>query len=231
MHRDHSWKKMTQETRQADILRPACKEIIRIETVERIPELMRRAFAVATSGRPGPVVVDIPEDVKWHGGVRRQLHGARRRPFRSRPALPRRREIDCRSRGIIAASRAPMIRAGGGIHWRTPPKRNRLRHAFNIPSPTPYRQGRDPLLRSAQRGLFGRYDRIANALIEDADLILAIAASWGDRHRALDGAGGGQDHHRPRQRGGGVRPRRPAGAGALDATPSSALKYCTRREP
>src|SRR6266850_1099229 len=65
-HRDHSWKNMTQESRQMDILRPASKEIIRIESVQRIPELMRRAFAVATTGRPGPVVVDVPEDV-CHG--------------------------------------------------------------------------------------------------------------------------------------------------------------------
>jgi len=62
-HRLHSWKNMTQESRQTEILRPACKELIRIERVERIPELMRRAFSVATAGRPGPVVVDVPEDV------------------------------------------------------------------------------------------------------------------------------------------------------------------------
>ena len=54
---------MTQESRQIEILRPACKELIRIEAIHRIPELMRRAFAVATTGRPGPVVVDVPEDI------------------------------------------------------------------------------------------------------------------------------------------------------------------------
>ena len=53
-HRAHSWKNMTQECRQTEILRPAVKELIRIELTSRIPELMRRAFAVATSGRPGP---------------------------------------------------------------------------------------------------------------------------------------------------------------------------------
>ena len=65
-HRDHAWKNMTQESRQSEILRPACKELIRIETVARIPELVRRAFAVATAGRPGPVVLAVPEDVA-HG--------------------------------------------------------------------------------------------------------------------------------------------------------------------
>src|SRR4029077_4686470 len=64
--RAHSWKNMTQECRQTEILRPAAKELIGVELTSRIPELMRRAFAVATSGRPGPVVLDVPEDV-CHG--------------------------------------------------------------------------------------------------------------------------------------------------------------------
>ena len=65
-NRDHAWKNMTQEARQVEILRPAVKELIRVEATKRIPELVRRAFAVATSGRPGPVVLDVPEDV-CHG--------------------------------------------------------------------------------------------------------------------------------------------------------------------
>ena len=62
-NREHAWKNMTQECRQVDILTPAVKELIRIESGKRIPELVRRAFAVATSGRPGPVILDVPEDV------------------------------------------------------------------------------------------------------------------------------------------------------------------------
>ena len=65
-NRAHSWKNMTQECRQVEILRPAVKELIRVEQTSRIPELLRRAFAVATSGRPGPVLLDVPEDV-CHG--------------------------------------------------------------------------------------------------------------------------------------------------------------------
>ncbi len=65
-NRAHSWKNMTQECRQTEILRPAVKELIRIELTQRIPELTRRAFAVATAGRPGPVLLDVPEDV-CHG--------------------------------------------------------------------------------------------------------------------------------------------------------------------
>src|SRR5207244_13656622 len=65
-NRRHSWKNMTQECRQAEILKPAVKELIRVEDTSRIPELTRRAFAVATSSRPGPVLLDVPEDV-CHG--------------------------------------------------------------------------------------------------------------------------------------------------------------------
>ena len=62
-NRQHAWKNMTQECRQTEILRPAVKDLIRVEHPARIPELVRRAFAVATTGRAGPVVLDIPEDV------------------------------------------------------------------------------------------------------------------------------------------------------------------------
>src|SRR5215471_5180452 len=65
-NREHAWKNMTQETRQLDVLRPIVKEVIRVEAIQRVPEHMRRAFAVATSGRPGPVVIDVPEDIA-HG--------------------------------------------------------------------------------------------------------------------------------------------------------------------
>ncbi len=56
-HRDHSWKNMTQEIRQVDALRPLCKELIRIESIRRVPELTRRAFAVARQ--------DVPARSSW----------------------------------------------------------------------------------------------------------------------------------------------------------------------
>src|SRR5882757_9630863 len=39
-NRDHAWKNMTQEARQTEILKPACKELIRVEATKRIPELV-----------------------------------------------------------------------------------------------------------------------------------------------------------------------------------------------
>src|SRR3954464_1619259 len=117
-HRLHSWKNMTQESRQTEILRPACKELIRIERVERIPELMRRAFAVATSGRPGPVVVDVPEDI-CHATLPFEDEDFAANPaheaapsLRCRPA----RASTARAAAFLAEARRPLVLAGGGVH-------------------------------------------------------------------------------------------------------------------
>src|SRR5947209_14113420 len=65
-NRAHSWKNMTQECRQAEILRPAVKELIRVEQTSQVPELSLRAFATASHYIPAPRLLDVPEDV-CHG--------------------------------------------------------------------------------------------------------------------------------------------------------------------
>ena len=60
-HRAHSWKNMTQEAHQADILRPASKEVIRVEMIERLPELVRRALHGSDDGgAPGRSWLIVP---------------------------------------------------------------------------------------------------------------------------------------------------------------------------
>jgi acetolactate synthase-1/2/3 large subunit len=183
-HRDHSWKNMTQESRQVEILRPACKELIRIEAIQRIPELMRRAFAVATTGRPGPVVVDVPEDVA-HG--MHELEAAEfyvNANYQQAPALrcrPDGSSIEKAARMIRAAKR-PIVLAGGGVHLSgAAGELTAFAHALNIPvAHTLTGKGaiacNDPL----SAGLFGRYDRIANGLIAESDLILVVGCKLGE---------------------------------------------------
>jgi len=117
-NRDHSWKNMTQESRQTEILRPACKELIRVESTKRIPELVRRAYAVATAGRPGPVVLDIPEDVAHgeHAFITTDFApdaATLRAP--SRRARPDARDVE-RAAGLLARAARPVLLVGGGIH-------------------------------------------------------------------------------------------------------------------
>jgi acetolactate synthase-1/2/3 large subunit len=183
-NRDHSWKNMTQESRQSEILRPACKELIRVERIGRVPELVRRAFAVATSGRPGPVVVDVPEDVAH------DQHEFRPSDFALDPgtdAAPSRRArpdpaaIEHAAR-LFAAAKQPLILVGGGIH---------LSQAYGPLQDFAEAQGA-PVAHSISgkgaiacshklsAGLFGRYSRIANDLIAACDLLLVVGCKLGE---------------------------------------------------
>ena len=66
-NRAHSWKNMTQECRQVEILRPAVKELMRVEQDEPgSPTVAPRLRGGDIGPWPGPVLVDVPEDV-CHG--------------------------------------------------------------------------------------------------------------------------------------------------------------------
>ncbi|WKA26480.1 thiamine pyrophosphate-binding protein [Bradyrhizobium roseum] len=183
-HREHSWKNMTQESRQIDILRPACKEIIRIEVVQRIPELLRRAFAVATTGRPGPVVIDVPEDV-CHG-----TFGFDDSDFAANPGNRAAPSLRCRPDGravvraakLIREARRPIILAGGGVHLSGAAHAlTSFARTLNIPvAHTMTGKGAIPCSDPLSAGLFGRYDRIANSLIEESDLLVVIGCKLGE---------------------------------------------------
>ncbi|RMH52815.1 MAG: thiamine pyrophosphate-binding protein [Alphaproteobacteria bacterium] len=183
-HRDHAGRNMTQETDQVAILRPACKALIRVEAVHRIPEAVARAFAVATSGRPGPVVVDLPEDV-CHG-----LHGFAEGDFAADPALQAAPSLRCRperaaverAAALLARAERPLILAGGGVHIsRAWAELTALAEAHAIPvAHTMTGKGAIACSSPLNAGLFGRYDRIANRLIEEADCLLVVGCKLGE---------------------------------------------------
>ncbi|MFT4184729.1 MAG: thiamine pyrophosphate-binding protein [Rhizobium sp.] len=78
-----------------------------IDDAARIPEFVTRAFSVATSGRPGPVVLTLPEDM-----LRDEVEAPPARPYTPVPAHPGRAQIDDLHRRLIAAER-PMVILGG----------------------------------------------------------------------------------------------------------------------
>jgi acetolactate synthase I/II/III large subunit len=183
-HRDHSWKNMTQESRQIDILRPAVKELLRIETPARIPEMMRRAFAVATTGRPGPVVVDVPEDV-CHA-----LHGFEEGDFDANPIYQASPALRCRpdtagvalAARMLASAKRPLLLAGGGVHLSGAASAlASFAASLNLPvAHTMTGKGAIACTSPLSAGLFGRYDRIANALIAEADLLVVLGCKLGE---------------------------------------------------
>jgi acetolactate synthase I/II/III large subunit len=183
-NRAHSWKNMTQECRQTEILRPAVKELIRVELTSRIPESLRRAFAVATSGRPGPVLLDVPEDV-CHGE-----HDFASEDFAIDPTTlsaparrirPDRADI-ARAAALLAGAKRPLIVVGGGIHLSAS---HQVLLAFaeaqSIPvAHTMSGKGGIACTHPLSVGLFGRYSRIANELIEASDCLLVIGCKLGE---------------------------------------------------
>jgi len=183
-NRAHSWKNMTQECRQVEILKPAVKELIRVEMTSRIPELVRRAFAVATSGRPGPVLLDVPEDVA-HG-----THDFAAEDFvvdeatlkaPARRIHPDHADIE-RAAKLIAKAKRPLLLTGGGIHlseaWDA---LTRFAEAQSIPvAHTMSGKGGIACANPLNVGLFGRYSRIANDLIEASDCLIVVGCKLGE---------------------------------------------------
>lgn len=183
-HRAHSWKNMTQESRQNEILRPAAKELIRIEQIERIPELISRAFAVATSGRPGPVVVDVPEDITHDTHVFDMEEFEVDQTFAQMPSLrarPARADL-AEAAAMLAASERPMMLCGGGVHISgAADEVTKLAEALNMPvGHTLTGKGSIACTHDLSAGLFGRYDRIANDLIDQADTLLVVGCKLGE---------------------------------------------------
>jgi acetolactate synthase-1/2/3 large subunit len=183
-NRAHSWKNMTQEARQLDILRPAVKDLLRVETIQRAPELVRRAFEVATTGRPGPVVVSVPEDIA-HG-----THGFEESDFVADPRYQAAPALRCRPArddlakavALLARARRPLILAGGGVHISgacDALAAFAAAHAIPV-AHTMTGKGAIACTDPLSAGLFGRYDRIANALIAESDLLLVIGCKLGE---------------------------------------------------
>ena len=183
-HRDHAGKNMTQETEQVQILRPACKDLIRVEATHRLPEAIRRAFAVATSGRPGPVCVVVPEDVA-HG-----THAFTPDEFTADPIHTAMPALRCRpdaqsvsnAAKMLSEAARPMMLVGGGIHisqaWE---QVSDLAEKAGMPvAHTLTGKGAIACTHPLSAGLFGRYDRIANDMISQSDCLLVVGCKLGE---------------------------------------------------
>ncbi len=183
-NREHSWKNMTQEARQIEVLRPVVKEVIRVEMTRRVPEHVRRAFAVATSGRPGPVLLDVPEDVA-HGE-----HDFEAADFwidpgtlmaQSRRTRPDRADVS-RAAELLANADRPLILAGGGIHISgAHGALALLAEGQGMPvAHTMSGKGAIACSHPLSAGVFGRYSRIANELVAEADVLLVVGCKLGE---------------------------------------------------
>ena len=86
---------------------PLAKWVTQIDMTERVPELLNQAFQVATSGRPGPVVVALPEDM-----LRETAAAAVVGPYRAVRAHPGAQDL-AELRRLLAAAERPIVLVGG----------------------------------------------------------------------------------------------------------------------
>ena len=177
-----------QEAPVSAIMGAVAKHIFLVTDPARLEDTMRSAFELARTGRPGPVVVDIPKDVQnWEGDFKGSgslpLAGYRRRLATvtenrlSKHACERFYEM-------LARSERPLIYAGGGVinSNATKPMR-RLANEFGIPVTTTLMAlGASDTMHDLALHMLGMHGiASANYAVEDCDFLIAIGARFDDR--------------------------------------------------
>lgn len=174
----------TQESAQLAMVAPTVKEAIRVDRIERVPELVRHAYTVATAGRPGPVLLNVSENVA-HGSFEFPVDDLRIEP--AAVELPGRRgrgdPADVESVAtLLAGAERPLILAGGGIHLSGAYEELlALAEGFELPVATTISgKGSISERHRLALGVFGRYSRTANDAIAAADALLVVGCKLGE---------------------------------------------------
>lgn len=184
----HQEVNLHQDADQFQIFRPFCKRVYRVDNVRDLPRIVERAFHLAQSGRPGPVLVDVPMDI-FSADLEIDA-------FATTPPEIAKSGLDpataARIVDALATSRRPVLYAGGGVlSARATQELQALAEALQVPvAHTLMGKGclphEHPLL-LGQSGFWGT--PIANEKCRTADLIVAIgtrlaeanSSSWDPR--------------------------------------------------
>ncbi len=173
-----------QETDMSGISRPIVKHSFMIRSPEEIPQTIKKAFYLATTGRPGPVVIDIPKDMT---NPNEQFPYSYPDKVKLRSYTPAGRGHSGQIRkavSVLLAARRPIIYAGGGtIHGAAPALLTELAHLLNYPVTNTLMglgafPGNDRQF-VGMLGMHGTYE--ANCAMHDSDVILALGARFDDR--------------------------------------------------
>lgn len=168
-----------QELDFAAFFGPTAKWAARIDDAARIPEYIARAYATAISGRPGPVVLALPEDM-LSDAVPEAL---RPRPFVNRPAQAPCPDAMQAMMAMIADAAAPVAIIGGA-GWNAKAREHFQLFAERLGLPVATAFRRQDAISPASRVWAGNLGYGPNpALVErvtDADLILAVGARLGE---------------------------------------------------
>ncbi len=173
-----------QEADTVGITRPCSKHNWLVKDTETLAETIHQAFHIATSGRPGPVLVDIPKDVQFASA-----------PYKTRAKSPTghynprvKGDLDEITRAVEAFERAerPVIYSGGGVINSGVASSQMLRElvaATNAPiTSTLMGLGAYPASGENWLGMLGMHGtEEANLAMHDCDFMLCVGARFDDR--------------------------------------------------
>ena len=173
-----------QECDTVGITRPCTKHNWLVKDVNKLAATLHEAFHVATTGRPGPVVVDIPKDVQFAKGIYTPPQMAPRTSYQ--PKVQGDLERVKEAVALMANARRPVIYSGGGVINSGPEASHLLRElvelsGFPITS-TLMGLGAYPASGPNWLGMLGMHGTYeANLAMHDCDVMICIGARFDDR--------------------------------------------------
>ena len=173
-----------QETDMIGVSRPIVKHSFLVQKAEDIPEIVKKAFHIATTGRPGPVVIDVPKDLtdpnyKFDFDYPQKINIRSYKPAKTGDP----KQINKAVKLILEAKR-PVIYSGGGVIQNdASAELTKFAKLLQFPV-TNTLMGLGAFPGTDERflgmlGMHGTYE--ANMAIHNADLIIAVGARFDDR--------------------------------------------------
>ncbi|MCK5727886.1 MAG: acetolactate synthase 3 large subunit [Methylococcales bacterium] len=173
-----------QEVDMVGITRPCVKHNFLVKDPKDIAETLKKAFYVATTGRPGPVVVDIPKDIT-DPNVKVRYKYPKKISMRSyNPAIKGHSGQIRKAFELLISAKKPIIYAGGGVILSNASKElTKLTKALGFPlTHTLMGLGGYPATDNQFVGMLGMHGTYeANMAMHESDVILAIGARFDDR--------------------------------------------------
>ncbi|RWW33913.1 hypothetical protein GW17_00001343 [Ensete ventricosum] len=171
-----------QETPIVEVTRSITKHNYLVLNVDDIPRIIKEAFFLATTGRPGPVLVDIPKDIQQQLAIPVWDPQLRLPGYISRlPRLPARPLLDQILR-LVSESRRPVLYVGGGC-LNSSEELRRFADLTGIPiASTLMGLGAYPTDAELSLKMLGMHGTVyANYAVDKADLLLAFGVRFDDR--------------------------------------------------
>ncbi|HEX4370817.1 MAG TPA: acetolactate synthase 3 large subunit [Rhizomicrobium sp.] len=173
-----------QEADTVGITRACTKHNWLVKDVNELSRTLHEAFQIATQGRPGPVVVDIPKDVQFKTGEYFTPDQIRHRTFR--PKTEPDQDVIARAVEMMTQAKRPILYTGGGIINAGPKASLALRELASLTgfpvTSTLMGLGAFPASSPQWLGMLGMHGTYeANNAMHDCDLMVCLGARFDDR--------------------------------------------------